>query len=246
MIITLAASLAHVPALAAAAATASNAASNISATQLSAIGGPNEVAIGICVAYLGFDRFRYHARARALISSVAKNIAAPKDLLDAARKDGLTQVERDILAALYHCGDEDTVALIEPHKAEVFDGDFMKTAPGVLMAQVLKYKIDRRIVQGLIAILCLWELYRAFVLYTHPEQLGWMGRHWVGWVTFGVVALAFLVPSVAFAISEFMMNGLKSATKRWARDEKTRQERAAAGAGIPGIAAPANAPGQQF
>lgn len=86
--------------------------------QISAITSPTEVAIGICVTYLGFDRFRYHGRVHTLIVSLAATLAAPESIIKSAPSSGFTRDERNFLAVLFYSSDS-MRALIMPHKDEV-------------------------------------------------------------------------------------------------------------------------------
>lgn len=196
---------------------------------------PLEVAIGVCVTYLGFDRFRYHQRAKKLIDKFGKQVATPSAMLAAMKKDGLQTHERDFLACLYHCGGPELAELIEPDKKEVFDGEIMKTMHGALMSFVLKHTADRKAVQGLLVALCLVQLAVAWVLYTQDAPPEWMGAQWVGNTIFGLVLAAFLVPAVAFGLSERMLGELRKASDRWVRDEVVKGKRNAKDADIAGI-----------
>jgi hypothetical protein len=208
------------------------------AERLTPICGPLEVAIGISVAYLGFDRFRYHQRARDILNKIAKAVAPPQVLLDKMLSDGLTQVERDFLAALFHCGDADTIKLIEPHKPAVLDGEMMKSWLGLAMSWILKKTIDRFAVQIILVILLAIELFIAWAVYVNASLPSWLNGTWVGDLIFVVILLAIVVPALAFCISEWMLSDLRSARDRWVREEKTRQERGAKEAAIQGLAAP--------
>jgi uncharacterized membrane protein (DUF485 family) len=160
-------------------------------------------------------------------------LATPVVLLqETLPQRGLTQVERNFIALHVLCeSTEIDIEIQDEKRAIIFNGG-LDALLGGLLTLLSKDKRDRQAVFVVCAFLCLMELYVSFVLFTIDPPPQWLANPVVLWISFGAVFLAYIIPLIAYGISELIMWMVRGAVKRWIEEEKTRQAQAAAGAQI--------------
>ncbi len=221
------------------------ASAHLTSAQLSAICAPVAVAIGIAVAYLTLDRFRYHKRIVDLANSLNKVIdTAPNLVRSIEENKQLTQIEKNFLALHYLCGTTDVAEIVQKHKSDIFNGG-LDTFLRFLLTLLTHWKVDRIAAGALCAFLCLWELYVSYVLFCYDPPPAWFGSNLVKYITFGAVFGAYIVPLLGFACGELVILLIKQSVRRWTEEENVRQTRQAQEATVPPVngiqAAPAAA-----
>jgi hypothetical protein len=204
-------------------------------TKLSAICAPVAVGIGIIVAYLTLDRFRYHTRILDLIKSLNSVIKTPPDLLTNLEEGKpLNQIEKNILAIHCMCGNDAVWERAKNHKDDIFDGG-LDTALHFLLWILTKTRLDRWLSLLVCMYLCLWEIIVSYILFTSDDPPQWLGAGWSIVLSFGTTLVAYAIPLLAFSIGELTIGMVRASVKRWTGEENTRQQQAAAGANIPNL-----------
>lgn len=209
------------------------AAVTLTSAQLSAVCAPVAVGIGIIVAYLVLDRFRYHKRIIEQAEKLTSVLKTPTELLRNADENmALTQIERNFLAIEYLCNNTDLLEDLERHKKNIFNGGLDTTLHALLRVMV-HWSIDRWLSIVVCAFLCVVEIIVSYVLFTMDTPPQWMGYAWVRDIAFLAVCISLTVPALSFVIGETIMGVMRSSVKRWIEEETTRQKRSAEVAAIP-------------
>lgn len=208
---------------------------HLTATKLSAICAPVAVGIGIIVAYLTLDRFRYHNRILDQIKSLDSVIKTPPDLLKNL-DDGkpLNQIEKNILAIHFMCGSATVWEKVEKYKKVIFDGGLDSLLHALLWV-LTKTRVDRWAAFVVCCYLCMWEVVVSYILFTSDDPPQWLNDGWSVALSFGTILVAYLIPLLGFGVGELTIHMVSSAVKRWTREENTRQQQAATHADIPSL-----------
>lgn len=197
-------------------AAAAAAAACVSTMDLSALSGPAEVAIGIAVAYLGFDRFRYKARAHDVVAKLSDDVK-PQDVLKAALSDGnLNGVEKGMLSIYYYTVDGEFKKLLDAHKSKIVaDNYFWRTIERFLLDCIVKKKLDRRIVTIFLFALCAWELILSWILFGNGNIIAPKYKAAFEWSYYAFIVFAYAAPGACFLSAEWMMHCIRSAVSDW-------------------------------
>lgn len=190
------------------------------AGRLGFLSSPTEVAIGIAVAYLGFDRFRYEKRIRNLAIEKARQHVSMKDTYLESIKDGIIDNDEKGIITLYYYGGGDKIRRLlrrPENKAVLKESDFFYGFCTGVMWFLTIGRLDRRIVQLLLAILCIWVIMVTVVLHGFDDVPLWMDQPWVGLIYYWVVGLAIALPGAFFLLSEFLLLRLNFKIKNWVK-----------------------------
>jgi hypothetical protein len=203
---------------------------HLTSARLSAVCAPIAVAIGIVVAYLTLDRFRYHKRLLALLDQLGSYVEPVEKLVLPAEGKSFTQVERNFLALHFYCGTSAVDAFIKEGNGErkslVFNGG-LDSMLSFFVSSTTQWRLDRRLSVMICGFLCMWELLISFILFRSDDPPHWLDASWAMWVPFFVVLLSYLAPVLGFAFGEYTVATASKAVKRWITEETTRQSRAA-------------------
>lgn len=215
------------------------------AGRVSFLSSPTEVAIGIAVAYLGFDRFRYEKRIRAIAIQKARRLVSMDEAYVQALEDNdIDNDEKGIITLYYYGGRDDLRRHLRKEKItqKLKDSDFFNSFCARVMWFLTVGKVDRRAEQVLLAILCTWVVVVTIVLFSFDTAPTWMGWDWVGYIYYTVIALAIGIPGAVFILSEWMLRAIDKRIQRWVRGLEVNIAKRAGEAGIGPAPAPSAGP----
>ena len=179
------------------------------AEDLGALNSLTEIALGINVAYLGFDRFRFMRRFRETWASFSVEHATAKDIMRSALGDNeLTRDEKNILAVYLLADDEaakdaEFTAFLKKNPAAFRGNEFEASGTGMCISALLTHRTDRVAVITTTAWVMTWASASAFM------QMGAAWRYIdlpsdrILLVAGLLIAFCCAVPVVVFLTSEF-------------------------------------------
>lgn len=189
---------------------------NVKPGDLAALSSPAEVGTGLCAAYLGFDRFRYHNRFKALARQIMKMYGAGPSMIEQSLRDGsLTNDEKNLLHLLRLCGDEAGKAWFDQHRQILEDNQFAKSVEGRRLKWLLVKYRDRRIVIILLTTLCGWLLLSASLQVMPETWTKVMPSRWVLLPAATLVLAAFVAPAAGFLYSEATFRRVSISAGSW-------------------------------
>lgn len=219
----------------------------IKSEHLGALSSAAEVSIGICVAYLGFDRFRYHTRVLALAEDLAKSMTDRATFEKKAREDeNLDSDERGVLF-FYRLAGHELGDLPGANGQATREHDFARGLTGLLGKIALRGGFDRRCVQAALIILASYVFLAAIagLRLTHPGLLGWtewpmyyglqlakptaisapsVRLEWMG--LFGIL-FGYAAPGLSFIINDSILRGCKRSAISWKKSITGKAQAAA-------------------
>ncbi len=200
------------------------------ASRLGVLSSPTEVAIGIAVAYLGFDRFRYERQIRYLALRKSREVMTVNETLRTAIQDGeINNDEKGILTLFYYGGDEEFRRFLQRKEIKdvLAENDFFNGRCAFVMKVFAHWRLDRRIEQVLLVLLCGWVVLSTIVLHGFEMPPAWMSHPYVGIAYYLTVSTAIALPGVAFFLSEWMMARIKKHVDSWVKSLKVSLKREA-------------------
>jgi len=205
------------------------------AVDLSALAGPAEVAIGIAVAYLGFDRFRYQKRVKDLAQNLATELARPRDVLKASLDDKkITNDEKGLLTLFWFTEDQTFRNQLKEQIEVLKKNVFWNGICFWLLQALLSWRLDRRIVQVFLVLLCAAELAISWNGYNGGPVWPLLGHRWFETAYFTFIATCYSVPAIGFGASEWMMSLIHGAASSWRDSVMVQLERTASEARLNG------------
>lgn len=187
-----------------------------SAVDIGGFTSPLEVAIGLAVAYLGFDRFRYRKRIRATGERLHADLALPEHVIEKILQDEVVSPDEKGLLTLYLFTEDgellDRLKELEPELKK--NNWIWGTRCYWLMKVLVRWELDRKLVQMFLLLACAFELMIAWLIVSGRSVPGIETRAFLS--TFMVTtAVCYLVPFTGYALSEWMMGDIKKAAAKW-------------------------------
>ena len=207
---------------------------NVTPEELAALSSPAEVGTGLCAAYLGFDRFRYHNRFKTLASRIIKMYGDGPSMIEQSLRDGsLTNDEKNLLHLLRLCGDEAGKVWFDQHPQILKNNEFAKSLEGRRLKRLLVKYRDRRVVIILLTTLCGWLLLSAFLQVMPQIWTKVMPSRWVLLPAATLVLAGFVAPAAGFLYSEATFRRVSISAGSWGDSISNMLNRLAGAAPVP-------------